>query len=166
MIIAPRGRKYMLFLGLAVGRVSVLFFKRRMIRPKGSGLSNDWDYDNHYQWLCRVPQALGKDQKALGKDQKTLGKQYTTSTVSANSYLLSVFYRALGKWFAECQISHSAKTKVVYRVFFQNTLGKGLLFAECFWELHSTNLFSKKKSQHTITVCRVFLKITVGKPIF
>jgi len=41
MIIAPRGRKYMLFLGLAVGRVSGLFFKRRMIRPKGSGLSND-----------------------------------------------------------------------------------------------------------------------------
>jgi len=92
-----------------------------------------------------VPQALGKDQKALGKDQKTLGKQYTTSTVSANSYLLSVFYRALGKWFAECQISHSAKKKVVCRVFFQNTLGKGLLFAECFWELHSTNLFSKEK---------------------
>ena len=141
----------MLFLGLAVGRVSVLFFKRRMIRPKGSGLSNDWDYDNHYQWLCRVPQALGKDQKALGKDQKTLGKQYTTSTVSANSYLLSVFYCALGKWFAECQIWHSTK-KVVCRVFFQNTLGKWLLFAECFGELHSANVF------RSLSIPRFFLR--------
>jgi len=29
----------------------------------------------------------------------TLGKQHTASTVSANSYLPNVFYRALGKWF-------------------------------------------------------------------
>jgi len=61
--------------------------------------------------------------------------------------------------------------KVVCRVFFQNTLGEGLLFAECFWnytrqtyfpkkffflsilllfaecflKLHSANLFSKEK---------------------
>jgi len=45
----------------------------------------------HYrkQWLCRVSQALGKA-------HKTLGKQHTASTVSANVYLSSVFYWALG----------------------------------------------------------------------
>jgi len=55
-------------------------------------------------------------------------------------------------------------------VFFQNTLGKELLFAEYFWELHSANLFFKEKiiifSLHTIIVCRVFLGITLDKPIF
>ena len=34
----------------------------------------------------------------------TLDKQHTTSTVSTNNYLSSVFYRTLSKWFAECQI--------------------------------------------------------------
>ena len=42
--------------------------------------------------------------------------------------------------------------KVVYRVFFQNTLGIGLLFAECFWELHSANLFFKEKNNFFLSI--------------
>ena len=71
----------------------------------------------------------------------TLDKQHTTSTVSANSYLPSVFYRALGKWFAECQIWHSAKKK---------------WFAECFSKIHSAKDYCLPS---------VF-GITLGKPIF
>jgi hypothetical protein len=44
-------------------------------------------------------------------------KQHTASTVSANSYLLSVFYRTLGKkkWFAECNSQkHSEKKKIFF----------------------------------------------------
>jgi len=59
--------------------------------------------------------------------------------------------------------------KVVCRVFLQNTLSEGLLFAECFWNYTRQTYFPKKKnifSQHTVTVCRVFFEITLGKPIF
>jgi len=70
-----------------------------------------------------------------------------------------------------CRVSNLTlgKKKVVCRVFFQNTLGKGLLFAECFWNYTRQTYFPKKKnifSQHTVTVCRVFFEITLGKPIF
>ena len=65
-------------------------------------------------------------------------------------------YSVSKQLFAECFLSRTrqmvcrvsnltlGKKKVVCRVFFQNTLGKGLLFAECFGELHSANLFSKE----------------------
>jgi len=53
-----------------------------------------------------VPQTLGKDQKTLGKGFAECNTRQTAHGIilSANSYLPSVFYRALGKWFAECQI--------------------------------------------------------------
>ena len=115
-----------------------------------------WQLQKHHyrkQWLCRVPQALSKDKKHSAKalPSITLDKQHTTSTVSTNSYLPSVFYHALDKWFAECQIWHSAK-KVVCRVFFQNTLGKGLLFAECFWNYTRQTYFPKKKNNFFLSI--------------
>ena len=95
-----------------------------------------------------MPQALGKDQKTLGKGFA----EYNTRQTAHNIY-------SVGKQlFAECFfIAHSAnglpsvkfdnrQKKVVCRVFFQNTLGKELLFADCIWELHSANLFSKEKN--------------------
>ena len=93
--------------------------------------------------VCHRHSAKTKKHSAKALPSVTLDKQHTASTVSANSYLPSVFYRTLGKWFAECQIWHSAKKSGLLSVF-QNTLGKGLLSAEYFWKLHSANLFSKE----------------------
>ena len=39
---------------------------------------------------------------------------------------------------------------------FQNTLGKGVLFAECFWELHSAKLFSKEKNNFFLSIPLLF----------
>ena len=114
---------------------------------------------------------------ARGTRQRPKNTRHTTHAicVSANSYLPSVFYRALGKCFAECQIWLDTRQKsslpsvfwkntgqriIVCRVFLGITLSKPifqrkiinfflsipLLFAECFWELHSANLFSKEKN--------------------
>ena len=54
---------------------------------------------DHYwkKWLCRVP----KKWLCHVPAHKILGKQHTASTVPANVSLSSVFYRALGKYFAE-----------------------------------------------------------------
>jgi len=114
--------------------------------------------------------------QAVGKDQKTLGKSFTECNTRQTAHGI---YRVGKQLFAECFfIAHSAnglpsvkfdtrQKKVVCRVFFQNTLGKGLLFAECFWNYTRQTYFPKKKnSQHTVTVCRVFFEITLGKPIF
>ena len=54
--------------------------------------------------VCHRHSAKTKKHSANTLPSVTLGKQHMSSTVSANSYLPSVFYRALDKWFAECQI--------------------------------------------------------------
>ena len=56
--------------------------------------------------FAEYPKHSAKDIKHSTKvlPSVTLGKQHTASTESANSCLPSVFYRALDKWFAECQI--------------------------------------------------------------
>ena len=100
----------------------------------------------HYrkQWLVVCHGQSVKIKKYSAKTLPNYTRQKAhASTVLANGYLPIVFYRALDKWFAECQIWHSAKKNSLLSVF-QNTLGKRLLSAECFWELHSTNLFSKE----------------------
>ena len=117
--------------------------------------------------VCHRHSAKTKKHSAKALPNITLGKQYTWSTVSANSYLPSVFYRALGKC-AECQIWHSAKKSGLPSVFPKYTRQR-IIVCRVFLELHSANLFSKEKnifSQHTVTVCRVFFEITLGKPIF
>ena len=109
------------------------------------------------QWLCRVPQALDKDQKTLGKGFAECNTRQTAHCI----------YSVGKQLFAECL--DTRQKKVVCWVFFQNTLGKGLLFAECFWELHSANLFFKEKniffSAYYYCLWSVF-RITLGKPIF
>ena len=74
-----------------------------------------------------------------------LDKQHTTSTVSVNRYLPSVFYRALGKWFAECQIWHSTKKKWFAECFSKIHSAKDYCLPSVFLELHSANLFFKEK---------------------
>ena len=62
-------------------------------------------YTVRNQWLCRVPGALGKDQFALGKD-------HSAKNGSAKVPLPSVFCRALGKAFAECQLEPKKPEKM------------------------------------------------------
>ena len=54
--------------------------------------------------VCHRHSAKTKKHSAKALPSVTLGKQHTAYTELANSYLPSVFYRAFGKWFAECQI--------------------------------------------------------------
>jgi hypothetical protein len=93
----------------------------------------------------------------------TLGKQHTSSTVSANSYLPSVFYRTLDKWRQKSGLpsvfqKYTRQSIIVCRVFLGITLGKPIfqrkkyffsqhtiIVCRVFWELHLANLFSKEK---------------------
>ena len=63
----------------------------------------------HYgiQSFCRVLGALGNSPKTLGNCFAECNTRHTTHDIflSANSYLPSVFCRALGKAFAECRKS-------------------------------------------------------------
>ena len=89
------------------------------------------------------------------KDQKALGKgfaQHTASTVSTNSYLSSVFLSRTQQMV--CRVSNL-------------TLGKKkMILPSVFRNYTRQTYFPKKNSQHTIIVCQVFSKITLGKPIF
>ena len=87
-----------------------------------------------------MPQALGKGFAECNTRQKahciySVGKQLFAECFLSRTRQIV------------CRVSNLtlSKKKVVCRVFFQNTFGKGLLFAECFLELHSANLFFKKK---------------------
>ena len=95
--------------------------------------------------------------QALGKDKKTLGKGFTECYAECNTRQTAHGIYSVGKQiFGECFLSRTRQ--MVYRVsnltlgkksglpsVLQNTLSKGLLFVECFWELHSANLFFKEK---------------------
>jgi len=91
-----------------------------------------------------VPQTLGKDQKALGKGFAECNTRQTAHDI----------YSVGKQLFAECFLSRT--WQMVCRVFIQNTLGKGLLFAECFWELHSANLFFKEKKIFFLSILLLF----------
>ena len=52
--------------------------------------------------VCHRHSANTTKHSAKALPSVTLGKQHTASTVPANVSLPSVFYRALGKDFAEC----------------------------------------------------------------
>ena len=96
-----------------------------------------------------LPSATAKTKKHSAKalPSVTLGKQHTTSTVSANSYLPSIFLSRTRQMVYRVSNLTLGK-KVVCRVFLGITLGKGLLFAKYFWKLHSANLFSKGKKNN------------------
>jgi len=102
--------------------------------------------------VCHRHSAKPVKYSAKALPSVTLGKQHTTSTVSANSYLPSVFYRALGKWFAECQIWHSAKKSGLPSVFPKYTRQR-IIVCRVFLELHSANLFSKEKKYFFSAYC-------------
>ena len=99
----------------------------------------------HYrkQWLYRVPQALGKD-------QKTLGKGFTECNTRQTGHGI---YRVGKQLFAESFLSRTRQ--MVCRVS-NLTLGKKKWFAECFSKIHSAKDYCLPS---------VF-EITLGKPIF
>ena len=92
--------------------------------------------------------------QALGKDKKTFGKGFAECNTRQKAHdIYSVGKQLFAEYFL---IAHSAnglpsvkfdtrQKKVVCRVFLQNTLGKGLLFAECFWNYTRQTYFPKKK---------------------
>ena len=95
-----------------------------------------------------MPEALGKGQIALdkaftecGTRQKTHGKKLIGKALFAE-YPLSRTRQMV------CRVSNLTlgKKKRVCRAFFQNTLGKGLLFAECFLNYTRQTYFPKKKN--------------------
>ena len=75
--------------------------------------------------VCHNHSTKSKKHSAKSLPSITLNKQHTASTVPANGSLPSVFYRALGKDFAESWNRHSAK-----KVTWQSGNGHGA-FAEC-----------------------------------
>ena len=120
------------------------------LKPFTNGTTGNSDFA-----VCHTHSAKTKKHSAKALPSVTLSKQHTASTVSANSYLPSVFYRALDKWFVECQIWHSAKKSGLSSVFQKYTRQKKW-FAECFWELHLANLFSKEKNIFFLSIPLLF----------
>ena len=117
--------------------------------------------------VCHRHSAKTKKHSAKALPSVTLGKPHT-ALFCRQTAICRVFFIAHSANGLPSVKFDTRQKKVVCRVFFQNTLGKGLLFAECFWNYTRQTYFPKKKkiSQHTVTVCRVFFEITLGKPIF
>jgi len=91
-----------------------------------------------------MPQALNKDKK------KTFGKVFAECNTRQTAHDI---YSVGKQLFAECFLS---RTRQMVRRVSNLTLDKKKWFAECFW----------KNTRQRIIVCRVFLGITLGKPIF
>ena len=94
--------------------------------------------------MYHMHSAKTKKHSAKALPSVTLGKQHTASIVSENSYLPSVFYRALGKWFVSVKFDTRQK-KVVCRVFSKIHSAKDYCLPSVFGNYTRQTYFPKKK---------------------
>ena len=114
-----------IFFIFGISEICVMFSQNFWVVSCPVNFFNDaFTTENSGFAVCHRHSAKPTKHSAKALPSVTLGKQHTTSTVPANVSLPSVFYRALGKYFAETVTARLLSVP-------DQTLGKPVFFAEC-----------------------------------